>query len=61
MGVRRKGGYERMIKVIAYSDWYEVYDDDGLFYEGHSLGDALYEYCQFHGIKYEYEEREDED
>ena len=50
-----------MIKVIAYSDWYEVYDDDGLFYEGHSLGDALYEYCQFHGIKYEYEEREDED
>ena len=50
-----------MIKVIAYSDWYEVYDDDGIFYEGHSLGDALYEYCQFNGIKYEYEEREDED
>lgn len=31
------------------------------FYEGHSLGDALYGYCHFNGIKYEYEEREDDD
>lgn len=50
-----------MIKVIAYPDWYKVYDDEELFYEGHSLGNALYEYCQFNGIIYEYEEKEEED
>lgn len=50
-----------MIKVIAYPDWYEVYDDDELFYEGRSLGNALYEYCQFIGIKYEYAKREERD
>lgn len=49
-----------MIRIIEYDDWYEIYDDENLFYEGHNMNDALEAYLEHHSIPVVREQGEEE-